>query len=109
MLSSFFLLGHRPIKPPSRWCLGTGEPLTQSGALTRGGCRSRGRALRARVGLLTDMSGGDPEGLDHQGLLPSFRDAIQDPALGRECGKVRTYVYFFRFVWNYYNRNIIPL
>lgn len=38
--------------------------------------------------LLTDMPGGDPQGLDHQGLLPSFRDAIQNPALGREFGKV---------------------
>lgn len=42
------------------------------------------------------MSGGDPEGLDHQDLLPSFRDAIQDPALGREFGKAFNYVYFFR-------------
>lgn len=98
-----------PSNPLRGWCLGTGEPLTQSGVLTRGGCRSGGRALQARVGLLTDMSGGDAEGLDQQGLLPSFRDAIQNPALGREGGKVLTYVYFSRCFWNYYKRNIIPL
>lgn len=43
------------------------------------------------------MSGRDPEGLDHQNLLPRLRDAIQDPALGREFGKVFNYFYFFRF------------
>lgn len=52
---------------------------------------------RAPRGVLTDVSGRDPEGLDHQNLLPRLRDAIQDPALGREFGKVFNYFYFFRF------------
>lgn len=43
------------------------------------------------------MSGGDPDGLDHQGLLPSCRDAIQNPALDREFGKVLIYLYFLDF------------
>ena len=58
-------------------------------------CPSGGRDHR---GLLTDMSGGDPDGLDHQSLLPSFRDAIQNPALGKEFGKVLIYFYFLGFL-----------
>lgn len=50
--------------------MGTGEP----GAALWG-------ALR---GLLTDVSGDDPKGLNHQSLLPSGRNAVQNPALGRE-------------------------
>lgn len=61
---------------------------------------------RALHKLLTDVSGGDPEGLDHQGLLPSFRDAIQNPALGTEFGKVLIYLYFLDFFWNYKRNNI---
>lgn len=33
--------------------------------------------------LLTDVSGGDPQGLDPQGLLTRLGDAIQNPALDR--------------------------
>ena len=59
--------------------------------------------------LLTDVSGGDPEGLDHQGLLPSFRNAIQNPALGRELrGTHLSLLFRFFFFWNY-KRNIIVL
>lgn len=34
--------------------------------------------------VLTDVPGGDPQGLDGQRLLPRLWDAVQDPALGRE-------------------------
>lgn len=46
-----------------------------------------GAGSRGAWGLLTDVPGGDPEGLDHHRLLPRLGDAVQDPALGGEFPK----------------------
>lgn len=61
--------------------MGTGEPGAEQG--TPSGVR--GLQLWGSLrGLLTDVSGDDPKGLNHQSLLPSCRNAVQNPALGRE-------------------------
>lgn len=72
--------------------MGPGEPMTEGGARSWG---PQGGPWAG--GLLTDVSGGDAEGLEQQGLLPRFRDAVQNPALGREVGKALTYLDAFRF------------
>lgn len=69
--------------------MGTGEAAVRAGHSHTG--------PRALGGPLTDVSWGDPKSLDHQSLLPSLRDAIQNPALGKKFGKVLIYFYFLDF------------
>lgn len=49
------------------------------------------RAAGARA-LLTDVLGRQPQSLDHQRLLPPLGDAVQDPALEKQCGEALHYM-----------------
>jgi hypothetical protein len=53
-------------------------------ASTKEQCMLRAAGSR---GLLTDVLGRQPQGLDHQSLLPPLRDAVQDPALEKQYGE----------------------
>lgn len=58
--------------------------------------------MRARgswgQGVLTDVPGHQPQGLEHQRLLPPLRDAVQDPALDKEQGGA---VHYFLKLFTY--------